>query len=66
MSKSSEWTNDDGLVVGFGARVSEEEDFKVPNWDVKMASLVGERKMIRFIKKLIPSDQYVEDKLKAI
>ncbi|MGD9276926.1 MAG: hypothetical protein PVJ67_07175 [Candidatus Pacearchaeota archaeon] len=24
MSKSSEWTNDDGLVVGFGARVSED------------------------------------------
>lgn len=49
------------------ARVErEEQDFDNPAWPYKAASLVGEKKALHMIKKLIPSQTFVEDKLKEL
>ncbi|MGD9276923.1 MAG: hypothetical protein PVJ67_07160 [Candidatus Pacearchaeota archaeon] len=49
------------------ARIEREEvDFNNPNWAAKQASLIGEKKALRFIRNLIPSPTMMEQRIKEI
>lgn len=47
-------------------RVEREEttDFDNPAWPYRRAALDGEKKALRYLKKLIPSDEFFEKELK--